>query len=333
MVEGTKGSHHKEGSRKMNKSSTIAAGIDVAKAKLDVAVHGCKKHWQVTNTPAGFGELVRLMRREKVACIGIEATGGYERDVVAHLRKADFAVVVLQPIQVRAFAQFILCRAKNDRIDAALIAACAFHRNNVREPPDPRLAPFADLLTFIEQIEEDIARIKVRLEHVRDPGLRRTMLLDIDRLKQRRATMIAKLVTALRRHDDLACRLDLLTSIDGIATRTAVAFLIRMPELGRLSREQAAALAGLAPFIHESGKRKGERHIAGGRARLRKSAYSAALPAAFRWNLQLVSLYRRLIATGKPHKVALVACARKLVIYANIVLARGTPWVSATTTA
>lgn len=317
----------------MSKSNIIAAGIDVAKAKLDVAVHGCNAHWQVANTPAGFRDLVRLMRCQKVTRIGIEATGGYERDIVEHLRKAGFAVVVLQPIQVRAFAQFILCRAKNDRIDAALIAACVAHRDSLREPPDPRLAPFADLLTFIEQIEEDSARIKVRLEHVRDPGLRRTMLVDLDRLKQRRATMIAKLVTAVRRHDDLACRLDLVTSIDGIATRTALALIIRMPELGRLSRQQAAALAGLAPFDRDSGKRKGERHIAGGRARLRKSVYAAALPAAFRWNAQLVALYRRLTAAGKPHKVALIACTRKLILYANIVLARATPWTTRTAVA
>jgi transposase len=321
MVEGTVGSHHKEGSTKMSKTTTIAAGIDVAKAKLDIAVHGSSERWQVANVPAGFRDLVRLMRRHKVTRIGLEATGGYERDVVQHLREAGFAVVVLQPLQVRAFAQFILCRAKSDRIDAGLIAACTAYHDRTREVPDARLAPFADLLTLIEQTEEDIARIKVRLEHVRDAAVRRILTSDIARLKERRAVMIAKLVAAIRVHDDLDRRLDLLTSIDSIATRTAIAFLIRMPELGRLSREQAAALAGLAPFVHDSGKRAGERHIAGGRA-----VYAAALPGAFRWNKQLIALYQRLKAAGKPHKVALVACARKLVIYANTVLARGTPW-------
>jgi transposase len=326
MVEGTVGSHHKEGSTKMSKTTTLAAGIDVAKAKLDIAVHGCNERWQVVNAPAGFRELVRLMRRHKVTRVGLEATGGYERDVVAHLREAGFAVVVLQPLQVRAFARFILCRAKSDRIDAGLIATCTSQHDRLHEAPDARFAPLTDLLTFIEQTEEDIARLKTRLEHVRDAAVRDIFLADIARLKERRAAMIAKLVTAVREHDDLARRLDLLTSIDTIATRTAIAFLIRMPELGRLSREQAAALAGLAPFVHDSGKHKGERHIAGGRARLRKSVYAAALPGAFRWNKQLIALYQRLLAAGKPHKVALVACARKLVIYANTVLARGTPW-------
>jgi transposase len=331
MVEGTQGSHHKEGSRKMSKTITIVAGIDVAKAKLDVAIHGCKLRWQVTNDPAGFHDLAGLLRSRKVTRIGLEATGGYERyerGVVEYLRKAGFNVVVLQPRQVRAFADFILCRAKSDRIDAGLIAACVAHHQIEREPPDPRIAAFADQLTFIEQTEEDIVRIKVRLEHTRDPKLCRVMLADLERLKTRRAKMIAKLGAALRTHHDLARRLDLVGSIDGIGPRTAIALIIRMPELGRMSREQAAALAGLAPFVHDSGGRKGERHIAGGRERLRKSVYSAALPAAFRWNAQLIALYKRLTEAGKPHKLALVACARKLVIFANTVLARGTEWSS-----
>jgi transposase len=328
MVEGTLGSHHKEGSTKMTETSTIAAGIDVAKAKLDIAIDGCGERWQVANTPAGYGELVRLMRRRKVARIGLEASGGYERNVVEHLRKAGFTVAVLQPMQVRAFAQLTLCRAKSDKIDAGLIAACAAWRAVEREPPDARLSPLADLLTFIEQIEEDIAGNRVRLEHARNPDQRRFLSADIDRLKKRRGKMLAKLAAALRAHDDLARRLDLVVSIDGIGERTGLALIIRMPELGRLTREEAACLAGLAPFVRDSGERKDERHIAGGRERLRKSLYCAALPAAFFHNPQLIALYRRLSKAGKPHKVALVACARKLVVFANTILARGTPWTS-----
>jgi transposase len=330
MVEGTKGSHHKEGTTKMANPNTTVAGIDTAKHKLDAAIHGLQQRWTFDNSPAGRETLVALMRQHEVTRIGIEATGGYERDIVAHLRREGFAVVVLQPLQVRAFAQLTLCRAKNDRIDAGLIAACTAQHGGRCEPSDPRLAGLADILTFIEQTEEDIARIKVRLEHTRNADLRRTMLDDIARLKQRRATMIAKLAAAVRRHDDLGRRLDLVISIDGIAARTGLALVIRMPELGRVSREQIASLAGLAPFVHQSGKRKGESHIGGGRQRPRRSLYAAALPAAFRWNPHLVALYRRLTAAGKPHKVALVACARKLLVFANTVLARGTPWTKST---
>src|SRR5262249_13072259 len=113
----------------------------------------------------------------------------------------------------------------------------------------------------------------------------------------------------------------------GIGERTALALIIRMPELGRISREQASALAGLAPFDDDSGKYRGQRHIAGGRGRLRRSLYAAAaLPAAFRWHKALIDLYRRLTTAGKAHSLALVACARKLLIYANTVVARGAPW-------
>jgi len=327
MVEGTEGSHHKEGSTKMSKTSTVAAGIDVSKERLDIAIHGSRQVWQVANAPQGLRELVRLMREHHVTRIGLEATGGYERNAVALLRAEGFTVVVLQPRQVRAFAQLTLRRAKTDRIDAGLIAAFVADHAIVRDAPDPRLAELTERLTWLEQTEADIARIKVRLEHACDPEVRCSWKADLARLKQRRASMIARLSAMLRRHDDLAHRLTLLLSIEGIGPRTAIALLIRMPELGRLSRGQAAALAGLAPFNNDSGKRVRQRSIAGGRTRLRTSLYAAALQAAFRWNAGLVALYNRLRTAGKPHKLALVACARKLLIYACTVLARGTPWV------
>lgn len=117
-----------------------------------------------------------------------------------------------------------------------------------------------------------------------------------------------------------------MTSIQGLAIRTALTLVIRMPELGSLTREEAASLAGLAPFDDSSGRRDGQRHIAGGRPNVRTALYAAALPAAYRWNSALIGFYKRLRGNGKTHQKALVACARKLLIYANTVLARGTPW-------
>jgi transposase len=327
MVEGTVGSHHKEGSTKMNKTNTIAAGIDVAKEQLDIALYGSKQSWRVANTAEGFRDLVQLMRQHQVVRIGLEASGGYERDAVEHLRKAGFTVIVLQPVQVRAYAVMTLRRAKTDRIDAQLIAAYTAEHGVERDAPDPRLSTLADRLTCLEQIEEDMVRIKVRLEHVRDADVQSSWKDDLARLKQRRAAMIARLLLMLRQHADQAMRLKLVLSIDGIGLRTAIALLIRMPELGRLSRGEAAALAGLAPFNNDSGKRVRQRSIAGGRTRLRTSLYAAALPASFQWNAALKRLYRRLTAAGKPHKLALVACARKLIVFANTILARATPWV------
>jgi len=222
-----------------------------------------------------------------------------------------------------------LRRAKNDALDALLIAGCAAELDAPSVAPDERLAALARHLTFVEQIEEDLARLKVRLEHIEDARLRRCVLDDVARLKARRAAELLRIARALRRHADLAGRLALVSSIPGVGERTALALVIRMPELGRISREEAAALAGLAPFDADSGLHKGRRHIAGGRGRLRRSLYAAALPAAFRWNKALIALYKRLTMRGKAHNAALIACARKLLIYANTVVQRGTPWTEA----
>jgi transposase len=290
-------------------------------------VYGRTERWQVANALQGWRRLAAELAKASVMRIGIEATGGYERGVVGYLREAGFLVLVLQPIQVRAFARVHLRRAKNDALDAMLIAACAATIDPPSIEPDDRLTELAGQLTFVEQVEEDIARLKVRLEHIDEPRLRRLVLTDIARLKTRRTAELLRIARQLRLHEDLARRLDLVLSVPGIGERTALAIIVRMPELGRIDREKAAALAGLAPFDDDSGKHKGERHIGGGRARLRRSLFAAALPAAFRWNKALIALYTRLTARGKAHNEALVACARKLLIYANTVVQRGTPWV------
>jgi transposase len=310
----------------MTKINTTTAGIDTSKAKLDIAVHNRTERWQVANTLSGWRVLAANLAKAGVTRVGIEATGGYERGVVEHLRAAGLTVLVLQPMQVKAFGRVHLRRAKNDDLDAVLIAACTATLDQPRIASDPRLAELAGYLTFLEQIEEDIARFKTRLEHIDEPRLRRLVISDIARLKARRAAQIRDIAKHLRGHDDLAKRLALVLSIPGIGERTALALIIRMPELGQISREEAAALAGLAPFDDDSGQHRGQRHIAGGRGRLRRSLFAAALPAAFRWNKALIALYARLIAKGKVHNAALVACARKLLIYANTVVQRGTPW-------
>ena len=310
----------------MTQTNITTAGIDTSKAKLDIALHGRTERWQVANALSGWRTLAANLAKAGVTRVGIEATGGYERGVVEYLRAAGFTVQVLQPIQVKAFGRVHLRRAKNDTLDADLIAACTDAIDPPRIAPDPRLAELAGNLTFLEQLEEDIARFKTRLEHIDEPSLRRLVNSDIARLKARKAAQIRYLAKRLRTYGDLARRLDLVLSIPGIGERTALTLLIRMPELGQISREEAAALAGLAPFDDDSGKHSGQRHIAGGRGRLRRSLFAAALPAAFRWNKALIALYARLIAKGKLHNVALIACARKLLIYANTVVQRGTPW-------
>jgi transposase len=312
----------------MSKRTTICAGIDTGKRKLDAALEGGAARLEVDNTADGHAALARWLRRHRVKRVGIEASGGYEQDVVAELRRKGFVVVVFQPAQVRAYAMFHLQRAKNDKIDAALIAMSTAAAKKIHAPPDPRLTPFAQDLTMLDQITDEIALVKNRLETCRDPRIRQIWKEEIARRKKLLKTELKRLVTAIRQYPDLAERLDLINSVDGIGLPTAVAILVRMPEIGRISREQAAALAGLAPYDDDSGDYVGVRHIEGGRERLRGALYCAALPASFRWNPQLIALYRRLIAAGKGHKRALTACARKLLIFANTVVARGTPWTA-----
>jgi transposase len=310
----------------MAKRNTICAGIDTGKQMLDIAIDGVSEQFQVTNTPADHEVLADWLRRRRVKRVGIEASGGYELAVVATLRRKGFVVVVFQPAQVRAYAKFHLQRAKNDKIDAVLIAACTAAVKKIHAAPDARLMPFAGHLTMIDQIGEDVACIKNRLESCRDPRIQQVWREEITRLTKRQREELKALVAAIRQHRDLAERLFLIESVGGIGLPTAVAILVRMPEIGRITREQAAALAGLAPYDDDSGQQVGIRHIEGGRERLRRALYTAALPASFRWNPALIALYQRLIAAGKGHKRALVACARKLLVFANTVVARGTPW-------
>jgi transposase len=323
----------KEGPRKMSKHSTICAGIDTGKYKLDVALHGSSDRLQVANTVEGYEELLAWLRRHRVKRVGIEASGGYEQAVVWHLRRRDLVVVVFQPAQVRAYGRFHLKLAKNDKIDATLIAACTAHIATIHAPPDRRLAELAELQTQIDQIVDEMKRFKNYRESCHDARLRAVWADEIRRFRGLFRQQLKELVSAIRQHGDLAERLELIASIDGIALRTASAIVVRMPEIGKLSRGQAAALCGLAPYDDDSGKHAGARHIAGGRERLRNNLYIAGWIAALRWNPELTALYKRLRAAGKEHKVAVVACARKLLIFANAVVARGTPWEARTTVA
>ena len=237
--------------------STKTAGIDTRKPS-STSRSTAAPAWQVENAPpAGRAWRPRLAEAKSPASAS-RPRGGYERGVVAHLRAAGFTVMVLQPIQVNAFARLHLRRAKNDTLDAVLIAACTAMIDRPKSPPDVRLAQLAAHLTFVEQIEEDIARFKTRLEHIERRGCD-AWSLPTSAAGGAPGRRTAAHRAGLRGHDDLARRLDLVLSIPGIGERTALALVIRMPELGRVSREEAAALAGLAPFDDDSGKQKGQR--------------------------------------------------------------------------
>ena len=200
----------------MTQHTTATAGIDTAKDKLDLAIHGQNIVSQFTNDRAGWQRLAAALAQAGVRRVGIEATGGYERGVARHLQANGFTVRLLQPLQVKAFARMRLQRAKSDRMDAILIAACtAMLSDDEQLPADPRFDQLADHLTFVEQVEDDIVRLKTRLEHISDKRLRRTVETDLKRLAARRDAELKRLVAALCRHDDLQARFELVCSVPG----------------------------------------------------------------------------------------------------------------------
>lgn len=310
------------------KSTTKAAGVDVGKAYLDVAVHGLEEAVRVANTPGGIGEMVAWLEAREVGRVGLEATGGYERAARTALEAAGFDVVVHQPLEVRLFARLKRLRAKNDRIDAQLIASATAQLDAVRAAQDPRLAALAERLTAYEQITDKAADLKTFLEHVSLKDVAKDIRTQIRTLERLKAKLAQAVLAGIKAHPDLAGRLKLLLSLPGVGSVVAASLVVRMPELGSMSRGQAASLLGVAPFDRDSGQFKGMRFIGGGRSRPRRLVYLAALSAK-RCDKSLKAFAERLRDRGKPPKVIVVAIMRKLIEAANLVLSRGQPWIRA----
>jgi transposase len=312
-------------------SNTRVAGVDVGKHRLDVAVHGLEDEAGVANTGAGFSELIGWLKAREVGRVGLEATGGYERSVRAALEAAGLEVVVHQPAEVRLFAKLKRRRAKNDRLDAKLIALATAQVEAVKAAQDPRLAALAERLSAYEQITDQAAELKTFLESVRLDDVAALVRGQIHLLERAKARLAADILGRIKAEPDLLVRFRLLTSLPGVGPIVAASLLIRMPELGALRRGQAASLVGVAPFDRDSGQWKGVRFIHGGRRRPRRMLYLAALQAK-RCSPTFKAFAEQLVARGKPAKVAIVAVMRKLVEAANLVLQRGQPWLPRPTT-
>jgi transposase len=298
----------------------------VGKRRLDVAVHRQEGLLEVGNDAAGISELVAWLKAREVGRVGLEATGGYERAVRAALEAEGFEVVVHQPIEVKLYAQLKRRRAKSDRLDAQLIAAATAQVEAVKAAQDPRLQALAERLTAYEQVTDQAAELKTFMEHVTLKDVATALRAQIRALDRLKASLLAKVVEAIKAHPDLVARFRLLLSLTGVGPVVAATLVVRMPELGQMKRGQAAALAGVAPFDRDSGQWKGQRFIQGGRARPRRMLYLAALRAR-RTDPGLKAFADRLAANGKPKKLVLVAVMRKLIEAANLILGRGTPWV------
>ena len=310
-------------------SNTKVAGVDVGKHRLDVAVHGLEDLTQVDNGPAGLVELIVWLKAREVGRVGLEATGGYERAARLALEAAGLEVVVHQPIEVRLFAKLKRRRAKNDRLDARLIAAATAQVEAVKAAQDPRLAELAERLTAYEQITDMAAKLKVCLEHVTLKDIGADFRRQIATLTRLKAKLAAEVLAQIKAQPDLLARFRLLISLPGVGPIVAATLVVRMPELGAMRKGQAASLIGVAPFDRDSGQWKGLRFISGGRGRPRRMLYLAAIQAK-RCDPSLKAFADQLLQRGKPAKLTIVAVMRKLIEAANLVLGRGQPWVKHT---
>jgi transposase len=308
----------------------ITVGIDVSKAQLDVHVHPTGESFAVGNDEAGVEALAeRLGRLEGLVCIGIEASGRYERLAVAQLASAGLPVVVLNPAQVRHYAQAIGQRAKTDPIDARLIALFVEAVRPAPKPmPDAQTDELQALMARRRQLVAMLVTEKARRAQA-TPGLVRTSIARV-------VTMLQDDLKELDGHIDKMVRgtpvwrdkEDLLASVPGVGKDIARTLLAELPELGSLSPRQIAALAGLAPYTRQSGKWRGKSFIGGGRPAVRAKLFIGAMVAA-RHNPTLKIFRDRLIANGKPKLVALVATARKLLTVLNAILRDKKPWRAA----
>jgi transposase len=300
-------------------------GIDVSKARLDVAIEPTHEQWQVANDEAGIRQLVERLQQVQPERIVLEATGGYELPALAALGCAHLPAVAVNPRQVRDFAKATGRLAKTDGLDAQVLAhfAASVHPK-VRPLPDAATRDLAGLLArrrqLIEMRTAESNRLDLAVEAVR-PEIREHLRWLDKRISQLDRDLHDRLrASPLWREKD-----DLLRTIPGVGPVLSLTLLAEVPELGSVSHRQLAALVGVAPFNCDSGQWRGTRRIWGGRAAVRAALYMAACAAA-RHNPIVSALYQRLLAAGKRKKVALIACMHKLLTICNAVIAHRTAW-------
>ena len=301
----------------------VAVGIDVAKAQLDIAVEPTGAAWRVPRAPRGLRRLQARLQALPPTRIVLEATGGYERAVVA--ARPGLPVVVVNPRQTHDFARAHGVLAKTDHIDARWLARFAA---DVRPPVRAQPAPAVQHLRAVVRERRPLVELRVATRHRRrqaSPARRPRWHAHLAFVTADLRDLDRELAAALQAAPQLQARAPWLRSIPGLGLVAAAPLLAEVPELGTCSRQQVAALVGVAPFNRDSGAWRGRRSCWGGRAPVRAVLYMAAL-AATRLNPRLRACYQRLLAAGKPPKVALVACMRKLLVLCNALCHKQTTW-------
>jgi transposase len=301
-------------------------GIDVSKAQLDIASWAGEVSLSVENTEAGLEQLMEQLKALQPELIVMEASGGYERLSAAMLTQGGFAVAVVNARQVRAFAIASGVLAKTDRVDARVLARfAAAIRPAARPLADEQRQALDELMGRRRQLVGMLVMEKNRLKQARDKRVQRDIKTLIEILQKRINGSDAELQQLIQGSPVWRAQEDLLRSFNGIGPVSARTLLIELPELGTLDRKKIAALVGLAPIPHDSGSHRGRRMISGGRGQVRSALYMAAV-SAIRGNACIREFYQRLRQSGKPGKVALTACMRKMLTILNAMMRTGTRW-------
>jgi transposase len=301
-------------------------GIDVSQAVLDIALRPAGLYWQVSNQQRGWQELYEHLKKLSIHLIVVESTGGMERGMVQLLQQQGLAVAVINPKRARDFSKAAGRLAKTDHIDAQVLAHFAQAMQPMPKPlPSEAEEALSDLVKRRQQIVEMLNSEQRRLHSIRNRSAKADIETHIEWLKAR-VKGLDNEIDELRQENPLwQQQYEWLTSVPGVGRVIATTLLATLPELGQLSTKQLASLVGIAPLNRDSGKMKGKRHIVGGRALVRSTLYMSAL-VAIQHNRVIAAFYKRLLQAGKAKKVALIACAHKLLGILNAILKQKEPW-------
>ena len=311
----------------MAQTSGVVVGIDVSKAKVDACIRALDLHQTFPSLPEGRRKMVAWLRKLQVNKAVMEASGGYERDWAKALREAGIEVRIVDPKRVRNFALSAGRLAKNDAIDAEMIAWFA---DTFSEGPAPVYDAAREELQGLVKARLSFIdlrrRVECQSEHAASALVRKAQARILKGLNDEIEKLEAVISAQVKSTPDLAERAEIIASVPGLGEASATNLVAGMPELGQVSDQIAAALIGVAPYDDDSGKRCGDRHIKGGRRWVRNAIYMPCVGAATLNNPVLKVFYRRLIAKGKEPKVAIIACMRKLIVILNTMLARRQKW-------
>jgi transposase len=307
-------------------------GIDVAKAKLDVALGPDDAVVVFANDQTGWQNLLQRLPTPKSCLIVLEATGGYENAVVIQLVDAGHVVAVVNPRQVRDFAKALGLLAKTDKIDARVIARFGqLVRPRTTVKFNEKQEELDQLVTRRRQLIATRTAEKTRVARATNKTVRKSIQECLDHLYKDIRRIDSEIARLVKSDDDWNAKAEILKSAPGVGEVTSTTLIAELPELGKLNRQQISALVGVAPFNRDSGNKRGQRTVFGGRSSVRKVLYMAALVAIKR-NPTIARFAQSLRAIGKPPKLVIVACMRKLLVILNSMIKNNSPWKTPVTT-